>query len=122
MSLSSVRGALKNAPAHDIPTVLSIMTAVEKALDDGDGVVWFTRLYRRVTERVAAELQQGNFEDGAFIDRLDVVFANYCFDALRKYIDGPDGAPSAWRPLFDANDQKRLARLQFALAGMNAHI
>ena len=31
-------------------------------------------------------------------------------------------APSAWRPLLEARNQSGIARIQFALAGMTAHI
>jgi hypothetical protein len=122
MSLSKVALALRDAPANDIASVLAIMTSIEGALHDGDGVVWFHRLYREVTERVARELQTGTFEDRTFIARLDVVFANYCFRALQTFLDGASRAPRAWSPLFEANERRGLARLQFALAGMNAHI
>jgi len=41
---------------------------------------------------------------------------------VKAYLRTRPATPHAWNPLFDANDQRGLARLQFALAGMNAHI
>src|SRR5215471_2375545 len=122
MSLAKAAAALRAAPAADVPGVIGIMAALDGTLDDGDGFAWFNRLYRRVTERVAAEMAKGGFEDIEFVGRLDVVFANYCFAALRAYLEGASTTPHAWLPLFQCNDKKGLARVQFALAGMNAHI
>jgi hypothetical protein len=122
MALTRIKGTLLVSPAEDVASVIAIMTAIETTLGQYDGVAWFNRLYRKVTERVAAELGAGTFEDPEFVARLDVVFANYCFAALKTYLDGSLDTPRAWYPLFEANDRKGLARLQFALAGMNAHI
>ncbi len=62
------------------------------------------------------------FADPAFMTALDVVFANLYFAAIARADLDSAGAPSAWRPLLSSRTDRRLARLQFALAGMNAHI
>jgi len=99
------------------------MTAIDETLPDADGVKWFNRLYLRVTVSVnAAAGTSTTFQDPAFLRRLDVVFANLYFDAAAAGDVDPNQAPSAWRPLFQARHDRDLARLQFALAGMNAHI
>ncbi|HEY3594551.1 MAG TPA: DUF5995 family protein, partial [Polyangiaceae bacterium] len=121
MALSKVARALDRAPAQNIEGVIGIMTAIDDALDDRDGVAWFNRLYLKVTKGVADAIAAGKFKDGPFIERLDVVFANYCFTALKGFLALPQTSPPAWWPLFEANERS-LARLQFALAGMNAHI
>ncbi len=53
---------------------------------------------------------------------LDVVFANLYLTALRQGTAAVAAAPSAWRPLLLARPDRGIAKLQFALAGMNAHI
>ena len=83
-----------------------------------DGVSAFARLYLAVTEGVEANLASATFQDPAFLTRLDVVFASLFFDAL----DAPASTPRAWVPLFEARSNRRIAPLQFALAGVNAHI
>ena len=105
-----------------IVDVIERMRAIEDALPRNDGVVWFTRLYRRVTEAVGEAAQPGSFGDVRFLRRLDVVFANLFFDALRHHVVGDGTVPRAWAPLFDARSRRGIAPLQFALAGMNAHI
>ncbi len=114
---------LSNRRAASVDDAVAIMTAIDNALPDADGVKWFNRLYLRVTEAVReAADSQGSFHDPAFLRSLDVVFANLYFDAARAGDVDPASAPAAWRPLFQARHESGLARLQFALAGMNAHI
>jgi uncharacterized protein DUF5995 len=108
---------------RSIDDVVAIMTAIDQALPDSDGVKWFNRLYLRVTVSVnAAAATATAFQDAAFLRRLDVVFANLYFDAAAAGEVDPVNAPSAWRPLFQSRHDRGIARLQFALAGMNAHI
>jgi hypothetical protein len=62
------------------------------------------------------------FEDESFTRALDVTFANLYFDALRDFMAGDGSIPAAWAPLVKARKRKNIFPLQFALAGMNAHI
>ena len=50
------------------------------------------------------------------------MFVNLYLDALRAWASAPAKAPKAWVPLFAARSTPRIAPIQFALAGMNAHI
>jgi Family of unknown function (DUF5995) len=108
------RAAASTRPTT-IPQVLERMRALEASLPRADGVAWFTRLYLRVTEAVHAAVKPRAFRDPRFLARLDVEFANLFFDAVAK-------PPKAWAPLFEARARKGIAPIQFALAGMNAHI
>ena len=112
-----------SAPAvTDVPGAIARFHAIEAALPPNDGIVWFTRLYRSVTEAVDAQLGAQKFADPACLARLDVVFVNLYLDALRAWAAAPSNAPRAWVPLFAARSTPRIAPIQFALAGMNAHI
>lgn len=100
-----------------------LMAGLERALPPGDGVSAFLRLYRAVTVAVEeAAGDEGDFGDPRFIRWLDVVFANLFFRALRAETRRPGSAPRAWAPLLEARGRPGIARIQFALAGMNAHI
>ena len=107
-------------PARSIDEAIAAMSAIDRTLPDSDGLKWFNRLYLRVTLAVNAGM--ASFQDGPFLQRLDVVFANLYFDAAIAGDADPAQAPPAWRPLLQARHDPGLARLQFALAGMNAHI
>ena len=113
---------LQPAPVSSIDGVLSIMTAIDTRLPDSDGLKWFNRLYLRVTQSVRQAVGGPAFRDPRFMSELDVVFANLYFAAIAAGEADPSHAPSAWRPLLRARSSRRNSRLQFALAGMNAHI
>jgi hypothetical protein len=119
MSLARILSA---TPVRSIDEAIRVMQAIDDALPDADGVKWFNRLYLRVTENVGTAIRGVAFQDAAFLTTLDVVFANQYFAALRASASAAAGIPSAWKPLLDARRTPGIARIQFALAGMNAHI
>lgn len=59
--------------------------------------------------------------DGPWLAELDVQFARLYFGALEAQLSG-QSAPKCWKALFDLREQAATARIQFALAGINAHI
>jgi hypothetical protein len=86
-----------------------------------DGVRSFNELYMAVTSAVGAEFDEGVFEDPVFFSRLAPLFANLYFDAVDA--DAAKQAVSrVWVPLFERRMTSGVAPLQFAIAGMNAHI
>jgi Family of unknown function (DUF5995) len=102
--------------------VLAKLEAIENALGERDGLRWFTRLYKAMTAEVAEQASKGAFKDPTFLERLDCAFAELYFDAIALRLRNPGAEPRAWTPLFDARDDARVSPLQFALAGVNAHI
>jgi uncharacterized protein DUF5995 len=117
--VSAVKG--QDPPPH-ITDVIGRLRTIEESAPRSDGVVCFARLYREVTEGVAAELGKRGFADSRFLERLDVHFAELFFSALEAFARDQAKAPSAWAPLFAQRTRRGVAPLQFALAGMNAHI
>ncbi len=105
-----------------IDDVVERLRAIEEALPERDGVRAFTALYRAVTEAVDERVRPGTFADARFTRWLDVVFANLYLRALRAHVLGPKRPPRAWAALFEARSRRGIASIQFALAGMNAHI
>ncbi len=108
--------------ATSIDEVIARMQAIEAVLPPGDGVACFNRMYLQVTTAVGQQVQHGLFGDPVFMSRLDVVFANRYFAAVDA-LSGPlSAAPVAWKPLLAARATAGIEPIQFALAGMNAHI
>lgn len=103
-----------------IAVVIARMEAIDAELPRADGVAYFNRLYLAVTRAVLAATRGTTFVAPGFVDRLDVVFAGLYFDAEATIASGAS-APDAWRPLIECRADKR-EPIQFALAGMNAHI
>jgi hypothetical protein len=114
----ALEAALAAAPA-DVADVAAALRAIDAALPEQDGLARFNRLYVTVTEAVEDALTSGpgTFRDAAFVNRLDVVFADLYLDALRTDLREPGTAPRAWAPLLAARDHPGVARLQHALAG-----
>ena len=102
-----------------VPQVLNRMRAIAAELPASDGAGVFNAMYLKVTEMVADRLTaHGVFHDDAFMADLDVRFAQLWFAAY----DAPARVPRAWSPLFAARSRTDVLPIQFALAGMNAHI
>jgi len=104
-----------------IEAVAAHMESIAAPLAESDGVRRFNELYLAVTRAVAAEAASATFEDAAFLTRLDVVFADLYFDAIDD-LEAGRKPPRAWAPLFEARAKRGIDPLQFAIAGMNAHI
>src|SRR5262245_33043323 len=118
----SFQDVINDTPVASIDDAIAVMSAIDAALPDDDGVKWFNRLYLRVTVSVGDAVRGADFRDPIFFAKLDVVFANLYFSALAAGGGDVAAAPSAWRPLLRARHSRGIARIQFALAGMNAHI
>jgi hypothetical protein len=97
------------------------MRALDAALDARDGVAVFNRLYLTVTEEVGRHLDAGGFPDARAAATLDVRFAERYLRAVDAAADGRR-PPACWRPLFQFRGHRGVRPLQFALAGINAHI
>ncbi len=98
------------------------MRRIDQTLGDGDGLKWFNRLYMMVTEEVDMRPPAGGWKDAVWLDRLDVVFAGLYFKAIATALSDSAATPSAWDALMAARYRAGIDRIQFALAGMNAHI
>ena len=118
----TVEDVLRSPLPARIDGVVERLRAIEAALPERDGVRAFTSLYLAVTEAVDERVRPGTFADPAFTRWLDVVFANLYLRALRAHVLGPRRPPRAWAALFEARSRRGTAPIQFALAGMNAHI
>ena len=109
-------------PPGTVAGVVARLRAIQRDLSAGDGVAVFNALYLRVTEQVAAELEAGTtFEDPEFMLELDVRFAGLWIAAYDAAVAGRK-VPSAWAPLFEERTTGGIFPIQYALAGMNAHI
>ncbi|MFG2787884.1 DUF5995 family protein [Streptomyces sp. NPDC048419] len=104
-----------------VDTVVSRLRALDASLPGGDGVAVFNRVYLAVTEAVDRRIDTGRFADAHAAITLDVRFAERYLAAVDAVDDGRR-APACWRPLFQFRRHPGVRPLQFALAGINAHI
>jgi hypothetical protein len=108
-------------PVSTVAEAIAKMEAIDAALPPADGVACFNRMYLDVTRQVNAQILGNFYADPAFMTELDVTFANLYFEAVDAAAD-PAQVPEAWRPLVERRGDARIEEIQFALAGMNAHI
>lgn len=104
-----------------VARVLERMRTLAAELPAQDGVAVFNRVYLSVTEEVARRIGDGAFQDPAAAGELDVRFAGRYFTAVDAAATGLR-PPACWRPLFQLRRHPGVRPLQFALAGINAHI
>src|SRR5712691_10276756 len=116
---------IPQGPVTSVAGAIARMEAIGAALPARDGLACFNRMYLAVTQTVGADLGHGFFADPAFMTRLDVTFANLYFAAAQAAgtpAGTPAAVPAAWRPLAELRGKAGIEPIQFALAGMNAHI
>jgi len=113
--------ALVQTAPKSVDEVIRTMEGIDALCVDGDALKWFNRLYLEVTQTVGARVALGGFNDPAWMAALDVNFAGLYFQALAATLSGGT-APRCWRALFERRNWTALARVQCALAGVNAHI
>ena len=109
------------APVTSIAEAMARMQVIENTTAADDGLACFNRMYIEVTRELDSELGQGTFADPAFMTELDVAFANLYFAAVDA-AGSNSAVPLAWRPLLERRGDTGIEPIQFALAGMNAHI
>lgn len=121
---------LRAGPVASLTEVVSRLTEIRDsvaAVAPECGVARFSDLYLTITGRIRDHVRTGGFfADDRYLARLDVVFANRYFDALRAWA-GPAGnaagaVPACWRLLFESPDDGEITAFQLAAAGVNAHI
>jgi hypothetical protein len=110
------------APPVSSADVIAVLQRIDGLLPGNDGLKWFNKLYIMVTQRIDAQPPQNGWKDTRWLTHLDVVFAGFYFAAVAgALLQNPDTA-SSWDALFEARNTAGIDRIQFALAGMNAHI
>jgi hypothetical protein len=104
-----------------VERVVAELDAVRATLAPDDGIGVFLDVYREVTALVAVRDADGTFADPAFLGDLDGRFAGLFLDVPRELAAGR-AVNKAWAPLVERRATHGVLPVQFALAGMNAHI
>ncbi|WP_254711734.1 DUF5995 family protein [Streptomyces sp. TRM64462] len=113
-----------DGPSMD--AVVDRMRAFRSLWPEGDGVAVFNQVYLTVTEEIGRQVAGGAGAFGEPRDRRDAVTLAVRF--AERYLAAVDAVaaggrpPACWRPLFQYRRHPGVRPLQFALAGINAHI
>ena len=119
---SSLLAIASQGPIDGYDDALERLQALENELDPSDGLFWFNRLYSATMRTVSEATRKHRFGDPRFVERLDCHGAALYFVALAAHLSDPGAGPSAWEPPLRARTRADIRPLQFALAGLNAHI
>jgi hypothetical protein len=109
------------AAANPFGPLAEQMDTLAGPMPENDGVRAFNDLYRAVTSAVGTEFDEDPFEDPVFFSKLAPAFAGLYFDAMAA-VAGKRKPSRVWQPMFEKRFTTGIAPLQFAIAGMNAHI
>lgn len=111
-----------SGPVSSVDEAVARMQAIAAALPETDGLACFNRMYLTVTEQVRSRITDGFFADPVFMSHLDVAFANLYFAAVDGWAATPPAVVRSWAVLLSRRSDTSVAPLQFALAGLNAHV
>jgi hypothetical protein len=100
---------------HEVATELD---EVQHRLPRTDGVKWFAWLYADVTRAIVRLFDDDALRAPEFMADLVIRFG----DTFVASVDQPATASPAWQPLFERRHDRGIAPLQFAMAGLNAHV
>ena len=117
---SAILTAVQNPP-QTVADVLQGLQTIDSLCVNEDGLKWFNGLYLKVTQAIETRVNAGGFQDPAWITQLDVQFARLYYSTVLLALTGAP-CPGCWQVMFAVRDNLQIARIQFALAGMNAHI
>jgi hypothetical protein len=110
------------AKTTTVDDVIAALQNLDRELSNDDGLKWFNLLYLKVTEGVRHQSANMRWENVAWLERLDVIFAKLYLAAVANWHNSRTNLARAWLPLFESRDQRNIMRVQFAFAGINAHI
>ncbi len=117
----ALRTLLNGPEPSTVADVIALLQAIDTLLPVTDGLKWFNHVYLSVTQQVDLNPPGGAWRNPIWLDRLDVFFAGFYVTALRSFLGGVE-VPSSWAALLQARYEPNIDRIQFALAGFNAHI
>ncbi len=119
---AKVAAIIDSISPASVADVVSLLKAIDGELSNDDGLKWFNLLYLIVTEEVRDQSAAVQWENPKWLERLDVIFAGLYFAALMDRCRGHRAAARCWLPLFESRSKPGISRVQFAFAGINAHI
>ncbi|WP_441957975.1 DUF5995 family protein [Mycolicibacterium houstonense] len=115
-------------PLPAVATIAEVVSVIDTitgwAVETSSRLGYFAALYKRITIAVGVAVEDGVFEDGPRMDRLDAAFAQRYFDALNGHFHpGRYPRPTrSWRATFDWAGKPEPILVQHMLAGITAHI
>jgi hypothetical protein len=98
-----------------------LKSIIQWAMQNQSELGYFPSLYYRMTVAVRDGINNGLFENGTRMERLDVLFARRYFEAFDAFQAGQPVSKS-WQVAFDATRNEQITVFQHLVLGVNAHI
>lgn len=108
--------------AQERQVIQRMRRRVERWQEAADQRAAFLHCYMLMTGNMFKALEAGEFEDREWVNRLLHRFADYYFEALNKYEQDRETAPTVWCTTHDATLANEHKVLQHVFLGVNAHI
>lgn len=109
-------------PVQTINDVIARLTLIiDECREEESRIGYFAALYRRITIAVKTAIAEGQFEDGARMERLDVTFASRYLDAVDAYRRGKK-PEAAWAFVFRSALLPFPLVMQHLLISVNVHV
>lgn len=105
-----------------ISDVICVMEKIGESVPKNNGFGSFNWLYLAVTRAVERHIAEERHLSDDWLQNLDIAFAKLYFDAITLWSKKDVRTPRAWRRIFEAHRDPRIRPVQFAIAGLNAHI
>jgi hypothetical protein len=81
----------------------------------------FNITYLIITKAVSSKFGSGYFNDDALMEKFDIAFAIYYFNALKQYVETNKTTP-AWQILFEQAQKNNRSQIIYMALGVNAHV
>lgn len=108
--------------AATIDEVIQLLQEIiQQSITEKSTKGYFAVLYLKVTQKVKEGIQNGTFENGPRMEKLDVIFANRYIKAYYQY-QTQQPTSKSWEAAFVEAGNYWIIVLQHLLLGMNAHI
>lgn len=105
-----------------IDDVIEILdNIIQQSKTNNDPLGYFAALYKKVTVKVKEGITNNYFENGARMEKLDIIFASRYIDAYVAYQNNKP-VTASWEKAFNLPKKYWAIVLQHLLIGMNAHI
>lgn len=110
-----------NPPKTIDDVIMALDGIIAECLVQQSTLGYFAALYQKVTKQVKHGIDEGIFDDGLRMEKLDVIFACRYIDAYYEHKNGVQPSKS-WQLAFSISGDYWPIVLQHLLIGMNAHI
>lgn len=110
---------------NEIKTIADVILALDAIVQDcahtQSRAGYFAALYKRMTMAVSEGIQQGRFEDGPRMEKLDILFAQRYLAAFDAFKNNQE-CSSSWQHALTGCGNQSLIVLQHLLLGINSHV